>query len=110
MPLDRKDLVLREDVPKRPRVVNEVQLLKDVDEAAALAALVGTRGWKILLDNFIAPRMSIERLLRRQGPFRQAEERGSVRTLKELIEFVEGRITEGQKSNDDLEALRKNGR
>ncbi len=109
MPFDRRDMLLKEEnIPKRPRVVNEVSLLGDVDEAAALVALTGMRGWKILQDKFFTPRMSIERLLQKLGPFKHAEERGAVRELRYLIDFVEGRIKKGQEANSDLETLRKN--
>lgn len=105
--MDRRDFVLREDLPKRPEVVNEDKLAKDVDEAAALAAMKETRGFKILYKKFIEPRIALDRIFSARGPFRRAEAVAAVRELDWLMKFIDGSITDGEKANEKLEALRK---
>ena len=105
---DRRDLLLKEPLPERPKVINEAKLLEDVDKAAAFQAMCETRGFKKLLEEFIKPRSSIDRLLQRLGPNRHAEERGAVRELVLLMNYIDGKITDGQKANSELEVLRKN--
>jgi hypothetical protein len=105
--MERRDLLLKVELPKRPEMVDEAKLSKVVDEAAALAAMCESRGWKILYKKHIEPRISIERLLSARGPFKRAEEHGAVRELDLLMKFVNGNIEDGQKANDKLDALRK---
>lgn len=107
MSINRRDLLLQAEIPKRPEVVKESKLVELVDEAAAYMAMKETRGWKMLYKKFIEPRASIDRLLQAQGPFRQASERGAVQELILLMKHLDGRIEDGQKANDTLEALRK---
>lgn len=103
--MERRDMLLAE-IPKRPEIINESKLTSSVDEAAALQAMCETRGWKILYKKFIEPRLSLDRLLRTQGPFRRAEDVGAVRELDLLMRFVNGLIEDGQEANKKLEALR----
>lgn len=106
--MDRKDLLLHsQNVPKREEFVNEQKLSELVDEAAALAAMCETRGWKILHKKFIEPRTSIERIFSARGPFRRAEEIAAVKELDLLMKFVMGNIEDGQKANIKLDAIRK---
>jgi hypothetical protein len=105
--MDRRDFVLRGDLPKRPEVVNEDKLVKDVDEAAALASMKETRGFKILCKKFIEPRMVLDRIFSARGPFQRAEAVAAVKELDRLMQFINGSITDGEIANEKLEALRK---
>jgi hypothetical protein len=100
-------MLLQAELPKRPEIVNEAKLVSKVDEAAALAALRESRGWKMLYKNFIEPKISLDRLLQARGPFRRAEETGAVQELVRLLKYIDGLIEEGQEANMKLEALRK---
>jgi hypothetical protein len=105
--MERKDLLMQEAPPKRPVILEEGKLAGVVDEAAALAAMKETRGWRILQRKFIEPRITIERIFSARGPFKRAEAIAAVRELDLLIKFVNGQIEEGQKANEQLETLRK---
>ena len=105
--MDRKTLILQANIPKRPEILEEGKLVSLVDEAAALASMRESRGWKLLYSKFIEPRMSLERLLTARGPFKRAEEMAAVRELDLLMKFVNGRVEDGQRANDQLETLRK---
>ncbi len=105
--MDRKDILLRGDLPKRPEILEEGKLVTVVDEAAALAALKETRGWKILHKKFIEPRSSIDRIFGARGPFKRAEAIAAVRELDLLMKFVDGQVEEGQKANEQLRVLRR---
>ena len=107
MDLSRKDMLLKEGLPKRPELVDEAKLSSVVDEAAALAAMCETRGFKILYKKFIEPRTSIERIFSARGPFRRAEEIAAVKELDLLMKFVNGLIDDGQKAVTKLDVLRK---
>ncbi len=105
--MDRKEMLLKVDLPKRPEIVDEGKLSSLVDEASALAAMRETRGWKILYEKHIGPRTSIERIFSARGPFRRAEEIAAVKELDLLLKFVNGTIEDGQKANEKLEKIRK---
>jgi len=105
--MDRRDFLLREDLPKRPEVLDEGKLASLADEAAALAAMKETRGFKILYKKFIEPRMSLDRIFSSRGPLSQAKAVAAVKELDLLMHFVDGSITDGQEANNKLEALRK---
>jgi hypothetical protein len=105
--MDRKEMLMRETLPKRPEVLDEAKLSSVVDEAAALAAMCETRGWKILHKKFIEPRTSIERIFNARGPFRRAEEIAAVKELDLLMKYIMGNIEDGQKANTKLDALKK---
>ncbi len=105
--MERRDLLMKETLPKRPEMVNEAGLSLAVDEAAALAAMCETRGWKILHKKFIEPRTVIERIFSARGTYRRAEEIAAVKELDLLMKFVNGSIEDGQKANIKLDAIRK---
>jgi hypothetical protein len=105
--MERRDLILQEDLPKRPEILDEGKLVSLVDEAAALAAMKETRGFKILYTKFIEPRTTKERIFSARGPFRRAEEVAAVKELDLLMKFIDGSIEKGQEANTKLEALRK---
>jgi len=108
--MDRRDLLLKEPPPKRQELVNEESLARDVDKAAAFEVMASSRGWKMLLEDFINPRISIDILLQKRGPFGHAETRGSVKALRMLLDYINGTIKEGQKAHETLEVLKKRGR
>lgn len=109
--MDRKDLLMQEEIPLKPEVqMSESKLAELADEAAILIQMTDTRGWKLLYSKFIEPRSSKDRLLTvRSGPERD-EVWGAVGELTNLMKWIEGRINQGQKAMDQLETLRKQRR
>lgn len=103
---------MREElIPKRSVLFDEKKLSNMADEAAALAAMKETRGFKILYQKFIEPRTSLERIYAAQGADQQVGTIAAVHELDLLMKFINGSITDGQKANEELETLRKsNGR
>ncbi len=105
--MNRRDLLMKGEVPERPEVNSEPKLSDLVDKAAAFAAMCESRGWKMLYRDFIEPRISLDRIFRAKGPFKRAEEIASVRELDLLMRTIKGIIEDGQKANEKLEQLRK---
>jgi hypothetical protein len=109
METGRREIVMEAEVPSstefdRKRVP---KLTEEVDEATALSLLKESRGWQIVLNRFIEPRLSRDRILQAKTSQERAEVWGAVGELDELVKFIEGRIKDGQKANEQLEAIKK---
>ena len=108
--MDRKDMLLA-DAPERPKPQQSEQKLADsVDEGASYLGMLETRGWKLLVKNFIEPRSSLNRILAQSRGRERDAATEAVAELTELMKYIDGRIKDGRKANEDLEAIRKNRR
>ena len=106
--MDRKDLLVREDIPSRPEITApESNLAEIVDKSSAYVIMTETRGWKRLIEDFINPRISIRRILDAPAGALRNEVCGELKSLDELLKHVSGAIEEGQKAAKQLEILRK---
>ena len=103
--MERKDLIMQEE-PQRPEVP-EAKLAEVVDEGATLIQMMETRGWKLIFSKFIEPRKSLTRILAVTTNNERNEACGAVKELTELMNFINGRIENGQKANVQLETIRK---
>ena len=109
--MERKDLLLAEGQPTVPKMLqSEAKLSETVDEAASYINMMESRGWKQLIKNFIDPRASLSRILTQPGGRARDEATAAVAELTELMRYISGKIAEGQKANEQLEALRKQRR
>lgn len=105
--MERKDMLLTE-VPERPKPQQtEHKLAEAVDEGASYLNLLDSRGWKLLVKNFIEPRSSLSRILALPRGRERDAATEAVAELAELMKYINGRITDGRKANDELEAIRK---
>ena len=109
--MQRKDLLMEVETPERPVLAQSEKKLSDVvDEAASYLNLLETRGWKLLMKAYIDPRSSIERILSQPGGRSRDEATAAVAELIELMKYINTKIGEGQKANEQLEILRRNNR
>jgi len=77
-----------------------------VERGEAYLSLVNSRGWELLLEEFIAPRLSMERFINANPndlPFIQRE----MRLLIELLNFVENSIRQAKLEANLMEKLYK---
>jgi len=77
-----------------------------VDKGAAYASLKDHRGWKFLLEEFIEPRLSVDRFLsaeKEELPYIQHE----MKILTELLNFIDNRISQSNIERRLLEKLKK---
>ena len=109
--MERKDLLLKGDTPERqvPQQ-SEEKLSELIDEGASYLNLIDSRGWKLLVKNFIDPRSSINRILATPGGRSRDEATMGVAELIELMKYISGKIDEGKKANTQLETLRNQRR
>jgi hypothetical protein len=109
METGRKEILMEAEAPKVTQydLSRVPKLTADVDEATALSLMKESRGWKVVLNKFIEPRISRDRMLQAHTAQERAEVWGAVGELDELVKFVNGHIKEGQKANEELEALKK---
>jgi len=106
--MDRKDLLLQWEVPSEPLIwQDEPNLADKTDKGAAYSLLKESRGWKLLLSEFITPRKSLDRFLKTKTTQERHEIWGALKELEELISHVEGRIKEGNDAAKQLRALYK---
>jgi hypothetical protein len=110
--MERKDMLVgKADVPQRQvPVESEQKLSESVDEGASYLNMMESRGWKLLVKNFINPRSSLNRILAQPGGRSRDEATSAVAELVELMKYINGRITDGQKDHEKLEAIRKQRR
>jgi len=77
-----------------------------IDKGSAYASLKDNRGWKFLVEEFIQPRLSIDRFLtadKEDLPYIQYE----MKILSELLNFVDNRIAQANAEQRLLEKLKK---
>lgn len=111
MGIERKDMLLAADSPERPKPAqSETKLAETLDEGASYLQLIDTRGWKLLVKNYIEPRSSLNRILAQPGGRQRDEAIAAVAELEELKKYINGRIADGKKANDELETIRKQRR
>jgi len=109
--MDRKEMLLGEDpVSGAKPTQSEPKLAEIVDEGASYLNMIDGRGWKLLIKNFIEPRSSLSRILAAQPGRSRDEATSAVGELVELMKYVNGRIADGRKANESLEAIRKQRR
>jgi hypothetical protein len=107
--MDRKSLLLQEDL-KRPVMPQDPKKLEvEADEGLALRMMSDTRGWKLLLEKFIKPRSSVNRILQAKTALDRNEACGAVEELTELMNFVDRHIKDGQTAYEQREAMKKGG-
>ncbi len=115
--MSRRDLVT--DVEGKIRV-NPEKLAKVVNDANSLINLKNSLGWKILMEDFIQPRMQLGRVLSAPMDKFQTvvvtekevrvpqvsetlpEARAAVKELSEFLSFVERKINDGLEANKKL--------
>jgi hypothetical protein len=103
---DRKDLLLQGETPEKPVFQrDESSLAEFTDKGTAYSILKESRGWKMLLNEFITPRKSLDRFLKTKTGQERHEVWGALKELDELISFIEGRIKEGNDAAKQLKAL-----
>ena len=106
--MERKELLLQAEVPERPQPQkSEPKLAADVEEASCYLQMMETRGWKLLVKNFIEPRSSLSRILAQPGGRSRDEATAAVAELIELVKYIDGRIRDGKKANEELEAIKQ---
>ena len=105
--MDRKSLVMQAQAQAPTVPKDEKTLAKKEDEGMALRAMTETRGWKMLYENFIKTRSSINRFLQTSTTQERHEIFGALSELNDLMSYVQAHITEGDESSKDLAALRK---
>ena len=109
--MDRKDLLMKGDVPGRQVPQQSEQKLSElIDEGASYLNLLETRGWKLLVKNFLDPKSSLSRILAQPGGRARDEATAAVAELVELTKYINGKIDEGKKANTQLESLRNQRR
>ena len=109
--MDRKDMLVKADAQERPMPQKSEQKLSEtVDEGASYLNLVDSRGWKLLVKNFLDPRSSLSRILAQPGGRLRDEATAAVAELVDLMKYINGRIEEGKKANTELESLRNQRR
>jgi hypothetical protein len=108
--VDRKTLLVQADLerPKLPR--DPKKLENEASEGLALKQMIETRGWKILLAEFIEKRNSIQRFLSTKTTKERDEAFGALTELNELLNFVSRHIKDGEDSWKELETIKRNGR
>ena len=77
-----------------------------IDKGSAYASLKDNRGWKFLVEEFVQPRLSIDRFLaadKEDLPYVQHE----MKILSELLNFVDNRIAQANAEQRLLEKLKK---
>lgn len=68
-----------------------------IDEAEALRSLQEHYGWKLLLENFINPRLSIDRFLSSNPKAKNlANIRSQMLVLTDMLDWIEGQISGGK--------------
>jgi hypothetical protein len=68
---------------------------ESIEKAEALQSLQQHYGWKILLEEFIEPRLSIERFIR-SDPSNLQKIQAQVLILQELLNWISGKQHEGR--------------
>jgi hypothetical protein len=107
--MERKDLLLQTEAPTPPKATqSEPKLAESVDEGASYLNMLDGRGWKLLVKNFIEPRSALTRILQQPGGRARDEATAAVAELVELVKYIEGRISQGRKANEDLEKVKRN--
>jgi hypothetical protein len=97
--MDRREL-LELDKPERP--LDDKRLNKSIDEGVALAHMLDTRGWKLLYTTYIEPRLSMDAFL--NAPQEKLHEvQVTMKTLKDLVNFIENRIKDGSTSFEKIQ-------
>jgi hypothetical protein len=98
--MNRKQLI-DEDF-KRPDVpIDSDRLNREVDIGVALAHMADTRGWKLLIESYIAPKLDPNRFL--TAPKEDlGEVRAAIKELSDLINYVDNQIKSGVKAWDRL--------
>lgn len=110
--MERKEMLLKEaEVPQRPEPEQSEQKLSEiVDEAVSYIQMQESRGWKKLVEKFLEPRSSLNRIISQPGGRSRDEATAAVAELVELTNYIKGRIKEGEKANEALERLKKHRR
>lgn len=99
MPRDRKELLL--DAANVPQWPNTEKLKEVSNEGGIYASLTSHIGWNKLMQEWIGPRSSIERI-RRAKRIAKLEEVAAVNELLSLLEFINKKIEDGSKAYDKL--------
>jgi len=103
--MDRKSLLAQVDAQDKPPL-DEKKLVELVEEAAMLTSLKESRGWKLVYDQYIKSRISIDRYLSTKSRQQRDEVWGAMTDIDGLMKFIDGRITNGEKAAAQLEAIR----
>ena len=77
-----------------------------IDKGSAYASLKDNRGWEFLVEEFVKPRLSVDRFLNAEEnelPYIQHE----MKVLNELLNFVDNRIAQADAERRLLEKLKK---
>ena len=97
-----RDLSLRKELSEE-QVNRSVEL---IDKGEAYEALRNSRGWKLLVEEFIRPRLQVEAFLsasHEELPYIQHE----MRILTELLNFVESKIQQSKLEKELLDKLKR---
>ena len=99
--VERRDMILNDTEPTALTVEQESKLRKVAEDGGSYLAMINSPGWKDLLDQFINRRISQERYLMAKSE-ELADTRAAQRELFDLLQFVNKRVEDGQKSFNKL--------
>lgn len=95
----RRQILMQQNTSKLDEVKRRSQ--EFVNKAEALAALMDSLGWRVIVEEFIKPRLSIERIITAQKemlPYIQHE----MKLLQELLTFIDNYVERGKKEKELL--------
>lgn len=106
MAISRAELLMAE---KPKQVDGTVKLRKQADEMYALKATLETRGWKTIIGEYLRTRLTLERFLQTKDAQSRHEVYGALKELQEFVNFIEGKIQDGEKAARLLSEEEYNG-
>jgi len=108
MDISRRELLLQSEessVGEEQKNKLRKKLTEEIADGTALLSLKSSRGWKLLLDEFLTPNTHISKLL--SAPKEKRDEaHARVEILLELLNFIDQKITQGVRGSETVEQLK----
>jgi hypothetical protein len=108
MDISRRELLLQADessISAEQKDKLRKRLTEEIADGTALLSLKNSKGWKLIVDEFITPNTHISKLL--SAPKEKRDEvHARVEVLLELLNFIEQKITQGVRGSDTAEQLK----